>query len=366
MRESEQVIDAGWLVKRARLLGEVTQEALADAAGVDQSVVSRIEGGAQDPGFSRLQSLLGAAGCRLDVCLYPSPPPSPFAAYEHNHAYAVDDWNVRKLMPDGLCVVAGRLDGEREAGPTVGETVYWLGEVQRLRAAVSAPERWLQAAYYDHHGAVHYKHHGYERDRDLAHAVLSCGAGAGQAAAALTTALDWVRAPARRLFARRRPSMMSSIGDLSYAHAVMAIRAEAVICSRAARYCQRSVQAKGACERAEARRVRLRQELEVMREVQAEYGHSDEDAVAKTAVALLEAESDEAQAAEGRKQTIYGGGTPRSDEVGAAGERILISAFAELSRQAWTLYSQMREHPSAQSWRPEPDEAPPIPPTNDA
>ncbi len=62
------VRDVPVLLRAARYIGGKSQRELAERAGVDRSVVARIEAGAvQAPGFLVVVELLNAAGCSLRV-----------------------------------------------------------------------------------------------------------------------------------------------------------------------------------------------------------------------------------------------------------------------------------------------------------
>ncbi len=62
-------MDAGQIVREARLRAGFTQRALAARAGVSQPLVARIESGLVSPTFDRTLSLVRACGLDLDVRL---------------------------------------------------------------------------------------------------------------------------------------------------------------------------------------------------------------------------------------------------------------------------------------------------------
>jgi transcriptional regulator with XRE-family HTH domain len=63
---------AAWaLLREARAQARLSQRALSEHSGVAQSEIARIEGGRQDPSFTRLEQLLRAAGYDLKLELVP-------------------------------------------------------------------------------------------------------------------------------------------------------------------------------------------------------------------------------------------------------------------------------------------------------
>lgn len=60
-------MDAGRLIREARLSGGLTQAQLAAAAGTSQTAISAYENGAREPSLDTLRRLLAAAGARLAV-----------------------------------------------------------------------------------------------------------------------------------------------------------------------------------------------------------------------------------------------------------------------------------------------------------
>lgn len=64
-------MDAGTLVRQARLEAELTQQAMAARAGVSRQTVAHIEVGARQPSVGTLVRLLAAAGKQMHVELIP-------------------------------------------------------------------------------------------------------------------------------------------------------------------------------------------------------------------------------------------------------------------------------------------------------
>jgi transcriptional regulator with XRE-family HTH domain len=64
-------VDAGQILREARLRAGLTQRVLAGRAGVSQPLVARIERGEVDPPFSRLLSLVRACGLDLELRVVP-------------------------------------------------------------------------------------------------------------------------------------------------------------------------------------------------------------------------------------------------------------------------------------------------------
>jgi transcriptional regulator with XRE-family HTH domain len=61
------IMDAGKLVRTARLRKGLTQRQLATRAKIPQPMLSSIERGHQDPRYSTLERLLAACGQELDI-----------------------------------------------------------------------------------------------------------------------------------------------------------------------------------------------------------------------------------------------------------------------------------------------------------
>ena len=66
-------LDAGRLLRDARMRAALSQRELADRAETSQSVVARIETGQTRPGSGTLERLLAAAGFELRTELIPLP-----------------------------------------------------------------------------------------------------------------------------------------------------------------------------------------------------------------------------------------------------------------------------------------------------
>jgi transcriptional regulator with XRE-family HTH domain len=60
-------MDAGTLVRTARLRRGLTQHELAKRAGIPQPMISSIERGLQDPRYSTFQRLLEVLGLEIDI-----------------------------------------------------------------------------------------------------------------------------------------------------------------------------------------------------------------------------------------------------------------------------------------------------------
>ena len=73
---------SGALVRRARLMAELTQQQLADAAGTTQQHVAAIENGRRQPTHPALARLLRAAGFELRTRLEPFDP----------HDETIEEW----------------------------------------------------------------------------------------------------------------------------------------------------------------------------------------------------------------------------------------------------------------------------------
>jgi transcriptional regulator with XRE-family HTH domain len=65
----------GLEVRRLRIDAGITQQALADAAGIDRGYLSQVERALKEPSLTVLQSLATALGCDLSVRLYPNTGP---------------------------------------------------------------------------------------------------------------------------------------------------------------------------------------------------------------------------------------------------------------------------------------------------
>jgi transcriptional regulator with XRE-family HTH domain len=64
-------VDAGQILREARLRAGLTQRRLAQLAGVSQPTVARVESGEIRPTFDRLLQLVRACGLDLDVRVVP-------------------------------------------------------------------------------------------------------------------------------------------------------------------------------------------------------------------------------------------------------------------------------------------------------
>jgi len=70
---------AAELLREARATAHLTQHALAQRAGVTQSVISAYESGRREPSFATLTRLVKSAGFTLEPHLEPAPVPSALA-----------------------------------------------------------------------------------------------------------------------------------------------------------------------------------------------------------------------------------------------------------------------------------------------
>jgi transcriptional regulator with XRE-family HTH domain len=66
-----RLVDAGQILKEARLRAQLSQRRLAELAGVTQPTVARVESGLIQPTFERLLELVRACGLDLDVRVVP-------------------------------------------------------------------------------------------------------------------------------------------------------------------------------------------------------------------------------------------------------------------------------------------------------
>jgi transcriptional regulator with XRE-family HTH domain len=67
------MIDAGTLLRTARLRAGLSQRELARRAGTAQSVIARIESGATSPSWDTLSRLVDAAGFAIDATVTVAP-----------------------------------------------------------------------------------------------------------------------------------------------------------------------------------------------------------------------------------------------------------------------------------------------------
>ena len=70
---------AAAVLRQARATARLTQRALAQRAGVTQSVISAYESGRREPSFATLTRLVKSAGFTLEPHLEPAPAPSALA-----------------------------------------------------------------------------------------------------------------------------------------------------------------------------------------------------------------------------------------------------------------------------------------------
>jgi transcriptional regulator with XRE-family HTH domain len=63
---------ASALVTRARIRAGMSQRELAEAAGVAQSTIARIESGVADPAFSTIERILAAVGLEMRIRIEPT------------------------------------------------------------------------------------------------------------------------------------------------------------------------------------------------------------------------------------------------------------------------------------------------------
>ena len=65
-------MDAGNLIREARVRAGITQRALAESTGTTQSAIARLERGASEPSYARVTSLVRACGLELVPRLAPA------------------------------------------------------------------------------------------------------------------------------------------------------------------------------------------------------------------------------------------------------------------------------------------------------
>lgn len=225
------VVSPGWLVQRARANSGLSQAELASRVGVAQSVVSRIESDERSGDFASVQQLINHTDYRLVLSLQRAPYERPvweraLTPFKPTAAYLVEE-----CLPEQLVDFNGQFrGGEEHDGPTVGEALYWLGEIAEVWRAASLPERRLQEVYRQTRD---------ERARTLIHTVLHAGEGASHANGLLGALIDeLVIAGASQQ--RRRPTRQRAdplvqdarLGRRGWAHVVISVRAEAWICAR--------------------------------------------------------------------------------------------------------------------------------------
>lgn len=84
-------MEAGALIRAARVRRGLTQAELATRAGTSQPVISAYEHGRRDPSTGTLRRLLAAAGERLDLRLGAETPSIPPARTPEEHAARLVD-----------------------------------------------------------------------------------------------------------------------------------------------------------------------------------------------------------------------------------------------------------------------------------
>ncbi len=333
MNEDEQTIAGGWLIRELRTRSRLGQAEFAARAGLNQTVLSRIESGAQDPGFAAVQQwILAATDYRVVLDAVPDPL-QPRSGADNRLAadpllLRVSDERVKELMPRALRPSIGRFEYDQPAGPAADAAIYWQLQVQRLNARAREPAARLQVAWSTFHD---------ERDRDLIHQLGNCGAGATQAADVLGACLrDLSPAPRRR--GRGKHAGPPRIGQLVWCHVVYAVAIEALICQSAAAFCRAGAEATEQHQRALLEVTRAQREVE-----RTEQGARDTAMRHDAHDRLVEAQAGERATGERRADCGRVGGTPRLEQIGMAGERILAEEFTAISRAARGLYEQMAD-----------------------
>lgn len=337
-------VDASWLLRRARRKAGRTQSEVAEAVGLPQSVLSRIEGGHQDPAFGLTQLLLAASDHRLSIRLEDHTGDRDQDRFAERCSSAIHDLRVAELVPPDLNgPYAGMFDDDPLEGPALPEASYWLGVVRDLASDTSEPVHWLQDSY-DHRRIDD------EQDRALTHRALTASSGAWAAVTAISNAivvaeeqarLDRFRAPTRRARLTRTPDPLPDpatqrAGARSWAQAVFCLRAQAVLCAQTASYCEAAAVAAWDHRHALAALHRARTGLID--------GIADEAELQR----VVEAER---SLAERRDKLAKGGGTPTTDQIGAAGERLLTVFYDDASLRALAVANQLAEHSALDPWR---------------
>lgn len=222
-------VSPSWLLQRARAKSGLSQAELASRVGVDQSVVSRIESGERGGDFVGVQQLVNHTDYRLVVSLRPAPYKRPQWEQVLTPFKPQGSYLVQQCLPEQLVDLRGEFRrGEELDGPTVGEALYWLGEIADVWHAASLPERRLQDVYRQTRD---------EQARTLVHTVLHAGEGAAHAHQALGALIDElvVLGPLQERRQRRlhrQATTSARIGRRAWAHVVLSVRAEAWICER--------------------------------------------------------------------------------------------------------------------------------------
>lgn len=335
MNEDEQTIAGGWLIRELRTRSRQGQADFAARAGLNQTVLSRIESGAQDPGFGAVQQwIIDATDYRLVLDAVPDPLLSRTPAADMFRLAAdplllrVSDHRVKELMPRALRPSSGRFESDQPAGPVASAAIYWQLQVQRLNARAREPEARLQAAWSAFHD---------ERDRDLIHQLGNCGAGTAQTSDVLGACLRHLP-PAPRRRGRGKHAGQPRIGLLAWCHAVYAVAIEALICQSAAAFCRAGAEATERHHRALLEVARAQRDVEL-----AKQDVRDTTMRGDAHDRLAEAQAGERAAGERRAGCGRVGGTPRLEQIGMAGERILAEELTAISRAARGVYEQMAD-----------------------
>ncbi len=112
----------GKRVRRARVSAGLTQAGLAEAAGVTDETVSRIERGAYEPAVSTVVALADALGTSLDALAGRSAPEkrprrsgSPLVRRLAERAEQLHEKAVRALLQVALLMMPTRTPGKRRA-----------------------------------------------------------------------------------------------------------------------------------------------------------------------------------------------------------------------------------------------------------
>ena len=337
MSEIDKLVRAGFIFRRAR--GKETQSAFARRAGIDQTSLSRIESDAQDPGVTNTQIILGRLGLRLDFDLVPDSKSSNYPLLRAG-ADLTNDQRVLQRIPEPLR--SRRHDSDISDGPSSSEAVYWMRKCQSLSARASEPVDRLQStyssliSYNDRYGqTVPWR---YERDRDLIHVLFSCGKGAQFAYDTIYDALSRVRPEPNVGWGRKNRPAPVRLGRLAWCRAVYAVAAEAAICAMGAKFCRDSVQVAFDHDESLRRLAESQSRLQTV----LDGGNDYSDSFAEThKTTVLNSEVAEKEARKRRKGFGNRGGSPRLEDIGNAGERILSIELLQLSERAWTLYDDM-------------------------
>ncbi len=332
------------MLRRARTKAGRTQGDVAEAVGIPQSALSRIEGGHQEPGFALTQLLLAASDHRLSIRLEDHTSERGQDRFAELSSSSIHDYRVAELVPANLNGPIGAMfDDDPLEGPSLPEAAYWLGILKALASDAAAPVHWLDVSY-DHQRIDD------EQDRALTHRALEACAGAQAAVTAISNAitvaqeradLERFRAPSRRARRTGTPDPLPNpatlhAGARSWAQAVFCLRAQTILCAEAAAYCEAAAVAAWDHRRALAALKRARSE--------ATDGITEDTEVERAVTA-------ERVCAERRDKLGRGGGTPSTEQVGAAGERLLTVFYDNASLRALAVANQLAEHPALDPWR---------------